>query len=208
MSVPSRVRTPLTLEQFLKLPEIDEHPAREYIDGKVEVKVAAQKKHCMIQKQLVMSLDAFAEPTSLGMAFPELRCTFAGRSIVPDVVFLLADHIDVDSAGELVNETFRPPDIHIEIASPDQPAKRNRERLQFSTANGCPLAWFIDPERRIVEVFRADGSRVRIADDGALEGEPVLPGYRVSVATVFGWLKLRVIRPRGEEQADSGGPMP
>jgi hypothetical protein len=32
MSIPSRVRTPLTLEQFLKLPEIDEHPAREYIE--------------------------------------------------------------------------------------------------------------------------------------------------------------------------------
>src|SRR5437763_1879348 len=92
MSVPSRVRSPLTLEQFLKLPDIDEHPAREYIDGKVEEKVAAQKKHCMIQKQLVVSLDAFAEPTFLGTAFPELRCTFAGRSIVPDVVFLLADH--------------------------------------------------------------------------------------------------------------------
>ena len=58
--------------------------------------------------------------------------------------------------GELVNETFRPPDIHVEIASPDQPAKRNRERLQFSTANGCPLGWLIDPERRTVEVFRAD----------------------------------------------------
>ena len=141
------------------------------------------------------------------MAFPELRCTFAGRSLVPEVVFLLADHIDVDSEGELVNETFRPPDIHIEIASPDQPAKRNRERLQFSTANGCPLGWFIDPERRIIEVFRAAGNRTRLADDGALEGEPVLPGYRVSVATVFGWLKLRVVRPRGEEQTGPGGPM-
>jgi Uma2 family endonuclease len=207
MSIPSPVRTPLTLEQFLKLPDIDEHPAREFIDGKVEVKVAAQKKHCMIQKQLVMSLDAFAEPAFLGMAFPELRCTFAGRSLVPDVVFLLSDHIDVDSEGVLVNETFRPPDIHVEIASPDQPAKRNRERLQFSTANGCPLGWLIDPERRTVEVFRADGSHIRIPHDGALEGEPVLPGYRVTVATVFGWLKLRVVRPRDEEQAGPGGPM-
>src|SRR4051794_3815845 len=79
MSIPSRVRTPSTLEQFVKLPEIDEHPAREYIDGKVDVKVAAQKKHCMIQEQFLMSLDAFAEPRSLGMALPELRCAFAGR---------------------------------------------------------------------------------------------------------------------------------
>jgi Uma2 family endonuclease len=207
MSIPSRVRTPLTLEQFLKLPDIDEHPAREYIDGKVEVKVAAQKKHCMIQLRMIQDLNEFAEPSFVGMAFPELRCTFAGRSIVPDVAFLLTDHIDVDSEGELVNETFRPPDLHIEIASPDQPAKRNRDRLQFSTAKGCPLGWFIDPERRTVEVFRADGSHTRIPHDGVLEGEPVLPGYSVTAATVFGWLKLRVVRPRDEEQAGPGGPM-
>ena len=75
MSIPSRVRTPLTLEQFLKLPDIDEHPAREYIDGKVEVKVAAQKKHCMIQLRIIQSLNDFAEPSLVGMAFPELRCT-------------------------------------------------------------------------------------------------------------------------------------
>ena len=35
MSIPSRVRTPLTLEQFLKLPDIDEHSDREYIEVSV-----------------------------------------------------------------------------------------------------------------------------------------------------------------------------
>jgi hypothetical protein len=35
MSIPSRVRTPLTLEQFLKLPEIDDHPDREYVEVSV-----------------------------------------------------------------------------------------------------------------------------------------------------------------------------
>jgi Uma2 family endonuclease len=199
---------PLTLEEFLKLPGIDEHPYREYIDGKVEAKVAAQKRHSLIQKLIVKSLDEFAEPSFLGLALPELRCTFAGRSLVPDVVFLLAGHIDVDSAGEVVNETFRPADIHIEIASPDQSAKRNRDRLKFSTANGCPLGWLIDPERKTVEVYRAGGSRSRLADDSALEGEPVLPGYRVPISELFGWLKLRIVRPRMSEPTDPGEPLP
>jgi Uma2 family endonuclease len=208
MSIPSRVRRPSTLEEFLKLPGIDDHPTLEYIDGKVEAKVAAQKKHSRIQSCLMKSLDNFAEPASLGMAFPELRCTFAGRSIVPDLVFLLAEHIDIDSAGQLVNETFRPPDIHVEIGSPDQPVKRNRDRLQFSTTHGCPLGWFIDPERRRVEVYRAGGIRERLPDDGALEGEPVLPGYRLPVSDLFGWLKVRIIRPAEPGPADPGDAHP
>ena len=159
MSSASRVKAPLTLEEFLRLPEIDEHPYLEYIDGKIEAKVSPQKKHSLIQSQIMRSLDDFAKPSSLGLAFPELRCTFAGRSIVPDVVFLLASHVDVDSEGELVDETFRPPDIHIEIGSPDQPAKRNRERLLFSTARDVRWA----------------GSSIPSGDESKFTGRVVLP---------------------------------
>jgi Uma2 family endonuclease len=197
MSRASRVKPPLTLGEFLRLPEIDEQPYLEYIDGKIEAKVSPQKKHSLIQSQLMRSLDDFAKASSLGLVFPELRCTFSGRSLVPDVVFLLAGHIEVNSSGVVVDETLRPPDIHIEIGSPGQPAKRNRERLLFSTAHGCPLGWFIDPERERVEVYRPDRPAHRLPDDGTLEGDPVLPGYRLPVAQLFGWLKPFVLPPPG-----------
>jgi Uma2 family endonuclease len=188
---------PLTLEEFLRMPGIDEHPYREFIDGRIEAKVAPQKKHSAIQKQLVRHLDDFAVPRSLGESFPELRCTFAGRSIVPDVVFLLAEQIGTDDSGDLINETYQPPDLHVEVASPDQPIKKNRDKLCFSTSNGCRLGWLIDPERKIVEVFRPGRSRQRLPDDGVHEGEPVLPGYRLPVAELFGWLRSRRPGPAG-----------
>jgi Uma2 family endonuclease len=149
----------------------------------------------VIQEQLTMSLDAFSLPRGLGETFPELRCTFAGRSLVPDAVFLTTDHIQADSQGDLINETSQPPDIHIEIASPDQPAKRNRDRLQFSTTNGCLLGWLIDPERKTVEIF------------GSLEGGPVLPGYRLPLTELFEWLKVRGIKPLGSDTPDPGTPV-
>src|SRR5947208_3455849 len=98
MSSASRVEAPLSLDEFLRLPEIDERPYLEYIDGRIEAKVSPQKRHSILQSRIMRSLDDFARPASLGLAFPELRCTFAGRSLVPDVAFLLADHVDVDSA--------------------------------------------------------------------------------------------------------------
>ena len=193
----SRVPSTLTLEEFLRLPGIDEHPYREFVDGRIEEKVAPQKRHSTIQKQLVRHLDDFALPRSLGESFPELRCTFAGRSIVPDVVFLLRDHIETDENGDLINETFLPPDIHVEVASPDQPIKKNRDKLKFSTANGCPLGWLIDPERQTVEVYRPGRFREQLPADGVLVGEPVLPGYRLPVAELFGWLTYRRPGPAG-----------
>ncbi|WP_406697196.1 Uma2 family endonuclease [Singulisphaera sp. Ch08] len=179
----------ITLAEFLALPE--EEPSLEFINGRIEAKGFPQKKHGVIEFKLTESLNRFAEPSYLGMAIPELRCTYAGYSIVPDVVFQLDAHIGTDEQGEIQNETFHPPDIHVEIISPDQTPRTAREKLTHSTSNGCALGWLIDPDKKWIDVYRPGQPPMSLALDGALEGEPVLPGYRLPVAEVFGWLKRR-----------------
>jgi Uma2 family endonuclease len=180
----------MTLEEFLELPE--DKPYLEYIDGRIEAKVSPQTKHSLLTLRLLECLNGWARPARLGFAFPELRCTFAGRSIIPDVVFLLREHIEIGEDGEPVNEVWRPPDIHIEIISPDSSVKKAREKLAHATAHGCPLGWLIHPEKkqRTIDVYRPGRPAERLAPDGVLEGEPVLRGFRLGVAEVFGWLKL------------------
>jgi Uma2 family endonuclease len=191
MASPARVDKMMTLEEFLRLPEIDERPYLEYIDGRIQAKVSPQKKHGLLEKRLMNHVDAYSEPRAIGETFPELRCTFAGRSIIPDVVFLLDEHIETDENGEVLDPTLRPPDIHIEIVSPDQSVRKCREKIVFSTANGCPLGWLIDPIRKTVHVYRPGRRAERVPADGVLEGDPVLPGYRLPVAELFDWLKRR-----------------
>jgi Uma2 family endonuclease len=205
MASPARVGDALSLDEFLRLPEIDEHPYKEYINGRIEAKVSPQGKHSRIETTLPAHLNAYAEPRGLGVAFAELRCTFAGRSMIPDVVFLLDEHIETDERGMVVNQILRPPDIHVEIVSPDQAVGKCREKLAFSTANGCPLGWLIDPERETVHVYRPSRPAKRLPADGVLEGSPVLPGYRLAVNELFGWLKLRNPK-RSPPQAESAAP--
>lgn len=195
MSRMPRIREKLTLEEFLKLPEIDEHPYLEFIDGQIEAKVSPQKKQGLIQGEIWNYLNQFARPRQLGVAFLELRCTFAGRSIVPDVVFLLNQHIEIDELGEPINETPVPPDIQIEIISPDQFLAKTHRKLLWSVANGCPLGVLIHPERKTIDVYRPNQEPERLAPDGILKGEPVLPGFRLPAAEVFGWLVLRRPNP-------------
>lgn len=193
MSSPSQIRNTCTLEEFLALP--DEKPYREFIDGRIEAKVSPQFKHSVVAGRLVIALNAFAEPAGLGMAVPELRCIFEGRAIVPDVVFLLQEHIEVDDEGEYKNEINRPPDIHIEIISPDQSLRRSREKLAHSTEHGCSLGWLFDPDRKMIEVYRPGRPPERLAPDGILDAAPVLPGFRLTVAEIFEWLKPHIHRP-------------
>jgi Uma2 family endonuclease len=198
MASPSRIGQAMTLEEFLELPDIDEPPYLEFIDGRIEAKVSPQKKHSRLATRLITHLSQFAEPAGLGSAFVELRCTFAGRSIVPDVVFLLAEHILADQAGEIADETPCPPDIHVEIISPKQGMGQAAEKLLHSTAHGCPLGWLIHPYRKRVDVYRPGRPVEHLASDGVLEGEPVLPGFRLPVAEIFGWLIYRRPEPGAE----------
>jgi len=80
------VQTPpksLTLEEFLTLPETK--PANEYIDGQIIQKPMPQGEHSTIQGELIIAINAVVKPKKIARAFPELRCTFCGKSIVPDV---------------------------------------------------------------------------------------------------------------------------
>ncbi|MBD0337154.1 MAG: Uma2 family endonuclease, partial [Cyanobacteria bacterium Co-bin13] len=80
------VQTPskaLSLEAFLQQPETK--PASEYIDGQVIQKPMPQGKHSTVQGELVSAINGAMKPKRIARAFPELRCTFGGRSTVPDI---------------------------------------------------------------------------------------------------------------------------
>ncbi len=52
-----------------------------------------QGKHSRIQGKLVSTIEEFATDRPIALVFPELRCNFGGRSIVPDVAVLLVVHL-------------------------------------------------------------------------------------------------------------------
>ncbi len=194
MTEPARATGGMTLERFLRRRDIDESPSAEFFQGRAVRKVSPQKKHSVLSGDLLGRFNRFALPARLGRAFIELRCTFAGESIVPDVVYLRAESIEFDKHGEMVDETRRPPDIHVEILSPRQSPRRSHEKILFSIEHGCGLGLLIAPKARTIDVYRPGREPERLADDGAIVGDPVLPGFRLPVAEVFGWL---VIRPPG-----------
>ena len=89
---------PITLEQFLDLPETK--PASEYVAaGKIIQKSIPQGKHSLLQLELVFFINSILRKASIAIAFPELRCTIGGRSIVPDVVILEQQNIPKDEIG-------------------------------------------------------------------------------------------------------------
>jgi Uma2 family endonuclease len=113
------VQTPIktiTLDEFLKLPETK--PASEYIDGQVIQKPMPQGHHSIIQLELGMELNVALRRKGIAIIFPELRCVFGGRAVVPDLVVFENANVPVDAAGDIENVFVIAPDWTIEVLSP------------------------------------------------------------------------------------------
>lgn len=184
VQTPSKI---LTLEQFLKLPETE--PASEYIDGKIIQKPMPQGKHSVIQGEFVTVSNAVLKPQRIARAFPELRCTFGGRSIVPDVSVFVWDRIPRDANGEIANIFPLSPDWIIEILSPEQSQTKITKKILHSLKYGTQMGWSIDPDEQTVIVYIRD--RQPEAFDEPEQKLPV-PSFgselNLTVEELFGWL--------------------
>ena len=146
---------PLTLEDFLKKPNIDESPAWEYINGEVIQKPMPKTHHSRLQLKLASAIELVAEASQVALAFPELRCTFGGRSVVPDTAVVYWDKIPLDNAGEPENSAiFFAPDWTIEILSPNQKSTKVIDNILHCLEHGSQLGWLIDPDDKSIFVFQ------------------------------------------------------
>lgn len=141
----------LTLEEFLKLPNLEQSPAWEYTEGGAVRKPMPKFRHSLLQKQLLVKID---DSEGRYLRLPELRCTFGGRSVVPDVVVVSWEKIQLNELGEPEDNFTQAPDWSIEILSPDQNANRVIDNLLHCLHYGSQLGWLIDPSDRSVLVLR------------------------------------------------------
>lgn len=132
----------LTLEEFLKLPNLEESPAWEYVGGNAIQKPMPKVRHSILQKRLLVTID---NSESNYLALPELRCTFGDRSVVPDIVVVSWDKIQINEFGEPEDNFTQAPDWSIEILSPDQNTNRVIDNLLHCLHHGGQLGWLIDP---------------------------------------------------------------
>ena len=180
---------PLTLEQFLTLPETK--PASEYIVGNIVQKPMPQGKHSLLQLELIFLINSILRKAGIAIAFPELRCTFGGRSIVPDVVVLENENIPTDDDGEIANVVTTAPDWTIEILSPDQSTTKVIKNILHCLDNGTEVGWLIDPAEKTILVHQPD-KQVQVMD--ILEAELIVPEFarsiKLTAGDVFNWLKL------------------
>ena len=158
----------------------------ELVRGRLLVRKPPSTRHGAVAGKLAFELSAFVRRENLGEVFPQ----DTGFKIAsdpdtvrgPDVAFVSLgqlDRIPEEGYAELA------PDLVVEVLSPSDRPGELLAKIGEYLAAGTRTAWLIDPRRREARVFRADGSVSVIGEDGALDGEDVLPGFTCPLRAVL-----------------------
>lgn len=184
------VQTPtklLTLEEFLQLPETE--PASEYIDGLIVQKPMPQGEHSVIQTELAPAINLVVKPKQIARAFTKLRCTFGGRSTIPDISVFLWDRVPRKENGGVANVFSIAPDWTIEIISPDQSQTKVTKNILHCLKHGAQMGWLIDPGEQSIFVYLSDQPTTVYDEPGARLPVPEFAkDFNLTVEDLFHWL--------------------
>lgn len=101
-----------------------------------------------------------------------------------DAAFILDDRWNALTDDQ--QEKFPPlcPDFVIELMSKTDTLKESQVKMQTDwMANGCRLAWLIDPKTETIYIYRADGSiQINRSFDQPLLGEDILPDFALDLS--------------------------
>lgn len=185
----------ITLAEFLLQPETK--PAQEYIEGNIYAKPMPQGQHSRLQLKIANAINAVTEDNQVALAFPELRCTFANRSIVPDVAVFTWEHLPVNEDGSIGNRFELAADWIIEIISPEQSLSLLIKKILSCLNHGTSLGWIIDPNEKLIFTYTPDGVIQVFEDNNDLIPVPSFAqDLRLTLGEIFSWLQVKIAKPQ------------
>jgi Uma2 family endonuclease len=193
MTLATQTIPSITLDRFLTQPETK--PASEYINGSVYQKPMPQGQHSRLQLKFCNTVNAVTEDKQIALALPELRCTFGGKSIVPDVAVFRWERLPINAEGEIENVFSIYPDWVIEILSPEQAPMRVISNILHCLKHGTEMGWLLFPKERSLIIFQRDRQPIEINSEINSAQKLLVPNFlevelSLTVDQVFGWLKV------------------
>jgi len=183
----------MTEEEFVAW--ADEDTLAEWVDGEVVLMSPANLEHCDLCDWLIHLMRSFVEAHDLGLVLSDatVRLARQRRRRVPDVWFV------AESRRHLLRESHieGPPDLVIEIVSPDSQSRDWREKYLEYQAAGVREYWVIDPMSRHAEAYALKGvppaeasaagqnEYERIEEREGVIASTVLPGFRLRTAWLW-----------------------
>src|SRR6476469_8775505 len=175
----------MTAEELIQLPRGQYR--YELINGELITTSAAGHDHGRISIRLSSPLAQFVWENDLGEVFSSdtgfQLSSKPDTVLAPDVSFIGRDR--VQKVGRLQGYWLGPPDIAVEVLSPEQRDAYIKKRVAQWLSFGTKEVWIINPRTSTLTVHSPQGIVVTLTNDEFLDGREIVPGFRFSIKRLF-----------------------
>jgi Uma2 family endonuclease len=174
----------ITPEQLAAMPNDKDF---ELVDGHL-VERNMGNKSAWVALELAHHLRVFARQQRLGWVIGAeggYRLDPARPNHVrkPDVSFVQFGRLPNEQPADTYD--YLAPDLAVEVVSPNDTVLELEEKIDEYLRAGVRLVWVINPDLRTLTVYSADRSGSKLRNGDTIDGDPVLPGFRLPLSDLF-----------------------
>ena len=162
---------------------LDPDKLYEIVDGRPEEKERQGARHSGICARLLIKLGMYLKANRLGELYLVTSFQIGRNERIPDLAFVSAAHIPPE--GEPDTKWPMPPDLAVEIISPNELYEKVHAEVLEYLAAGVKQVWLVSPEHHTVTIYRSATNITALAGDGELVSEDLFPGFRCPLREIF-----------------------
>lgn len=179
-----------TVEDVESMPVPPHLRGYELVNGELIEVSPVTFQHGAVAAALALEIGLFLRRNDLGRVSTDPGFAFSvpgdpERLRGPDVVFV--SHETMRRLGGNPKHGFMRgvPDLVAEIISPGDKIRDFNQKIRDYLDGGVKLVWAIYPDARYATAYRADNSAQIVRDTDYLDGEDVMPGFRMKLGDLF-----------------------
>lgn len=175
----------VTAEELLDMP--DDGYRYELVRGELIKMAPAGAEHGGIAADVGASLHIHVKANGLGKVYATDTGFIIGTDPdhvrAPDVAFVRQER--VEAAGRVTGYFPGPPDLAIEVISPNDRYTEVEEKVEDLLAAGASLVILLNPRNRTATLRAAGQPPVILTEEDTLDGGEVVPGWRMPLREIF-----------------------
>jgi Uma2 family endonuclease len=182
----------MTVDEFERIAPLLEGPS-ELVDGKLRLMSPTGFMHGVLSLRIGAALEQYAEEhpdageavgAETGFRIDDPRHPVQA----PDAAFVSAEQVPPSTGAGRNDPAVRfvqgPPDVAVEVRSPDDTRAAMRTKARRWLSAGCREVWLVDGMRETVDVWRP-GSEPIVLKSGASLTSELLPGFSLELGRLF-----------------------
>ncbi len=174
----------MTAEELLAMP--DDGFRYELVRGELVKMAPAGRVHGKRGNRVNVSLSLYVYENNLGETYLAETGfhleTDPDHVLAPDVAFVSRER--EDAAPEVGGFFPGPPDLAVEVVSPNDRYTEVVDKVAEWLAAGTRMVVVVNPRNRTVQTHTPDGI-IELTEADTLDGGDVVPGWKLPVAEIF-----------------------